>query len=35
MATLEDYHAMIGFPEVWQLEERFGLKDYAELTARP
>jgi 2,3-dimethylmalate lyase len=31
MATLDDYHRLMGFPEVYELEERFGLKDNAGL----
>ncbi len=35
MVTLDDYHRLMGFLEVWQLEQRFGLKDYAELSESP
>jgi len=35
MMTLDDYHRLMGFLEVWQLEQRFGLKDYAELSESP
>ena len=31
MATLDDYHRLMGFPEVYALEQRFSLKDYTEL----
>lgn len=34
MLSLEEYHRLLGFPEVWALEERYGLKDYAALEAR-
>jgi 2-methylisocitrate lyase-like PEP mutase family enzyme len=34
MVTLEDYHTMIGFPDVWVLEEKYGLKDYRDLEER-
>ena len=32
--AMEDYHILIGFPEVWALEERYGLKDYEDLELR-
>jgi len=26
---IEEHHRLVGFPEVWAAEERYGLKDYA------
>lgn len=34
MMSLEEYHRMIGFPKIWEIEERYGLKDYSALEAR-